>query len=258
MHSRVHLLLRWTGTRGLTRRFGARWQPDRLRVALPAPSRPSRNARRSMWPWSELRCRLLDVRKTYNQRVMAMTKRLLLTFMLLAASIQAAAVDYTDIWYNPSESGWGVNVVQSDTFLFMTFFIYGADNKPTWFTAQVNEDASGNFNGTLFATTGTYYILPWVGVTASPVGSASFQPQGPYIAKLVYIVTGVGTVTKIIQRQPLTAITIGGNYVGGVVIARSLCANSGNGTVTANISISQPLNNVGPASVGIARADGVS
>jgi hypothetical protein len=189
---------------------------------------------------------------------MAMMKRFLLTFLLLTASAQAAAVDYTDIWFNPSESGWGVNVVQSDTFLFMTFFIYGADNKPTWFTAQVNQDASGNFNGTLFATTGTYYILPWVGVTVSPVGSASFQPQGPYTAKLVYIVNGVGTVTKIIQRQPLTTITIGGNYIGGVVITRSLCANSANGAVTANISISQPLNNVGPASVGIARADGVS
>jgi hypothetical protein len=189
---------------------------------------------------------------------MAMIKRLLLTFMLLTASMQATAVDYTDIWYNPSESGWGVNVVQSDTFLFITFFIYGADNKPTWFTAQVNQDSSGNFNGTLFATTGTYYILPWVGAAVSAVGSASFQPQGPYTARLVYTVNGVGTVTKTIQRQSLTTIIIGGNYIGGVVIARSLCGNSGTGSVTANISISQPLNNVGPASLGVARADGVS
>ena len=211
-----------------------------------------------MWPWSESRCWLLDVRKTYNQRVVAMLKRLLLTFLLLTASMQAAAVDYTDIWFNPSESGWGLNVVQSDTFLFMTFFIYGPDGKPTWFTAQVNEDSAGNFNGTLYATNGTYYLLPWAGVTAAAVGTASFQPLGPYTARLVYIVNGVGTVTKTIQRQSLTTITIGGNYTGGVVIVRSLCANSGSGTVTANISISQPLNNVGPVSLGIARADGVS
>src|SRR6266851_2661215 len=134
---------------------------------------------------------------------MAMMKRFLLTFLLLTASAPAAAADYTDIWFNPSESGWGLNVVQSDTFLFMTFFIYGADNKPTWFTAQVNQDASGNFNGALFASTGTYYILPWVGVTTAAVGSASFQPQGPYTAKLVYSVNGVGTVTKTLQRQQL-------------------------------------------------------
>jgi len=211
-----------------------------------------------MWPWSESRCWLLDIRKTYNQRVMAMMKRFLLTFLLLTASAQAVAVDYTDIWFNPSESGWGLNVVQSDTFLFMTFFIYGADNKPTWFTAQVNQDSSGNFNGTLYATNGTYYLIPWAGVTVAAVGTASFQPTGPYTARLVYIVNGVGTVTKTIQRQPLTTIIVGGSYTGGVTIARSLCANGAIATVTANISISQPLNNVGPTSVGLARADGVS
>ncbi len=66
-----------------------------------------------------------------------MMKRLLLSFFLVIASAQAAAVDYTDIWYNPAESGWGMNVVQSDSFMFLTFFIYGSDNKPTWFTGQV-------------------------------------------------------------------------------------------------------------------------
>src|ERR1700674_1392109 len=105
-----------------------------------------------------------------------MLKRLLLTLLLLTASAQAAATDYTDIWYNPNESGWGVNVVQSDTFMFLTFFIYGADSKPTWFTGQVTLDASTNFNGTLFATTGTYYILPWAGASAVAAGTVSFQP----------------------------------------------------------------------------------
>ena len=33
----------------------------------------------------------------------------------------AAATDYTDIWYIEAEAGWGGNVVQSDTFLFITF-----------------------------------------------------------------------------------------------------------------------------------------
>ena len=71
-----------------------------------------------------------------------MLRRLLLTLLLLTASAQAAATDYTDIWYNPAENGWGVNVVQSDVSLFLTFFIYGADSKPTWFTGQVTQDSS--------------------------------------------------------------------------------------------------------------------
>ena len=36
----------------------------------------------------------------------------------------------------PSESGWGVNFVQSDNFIFATFFIYGPNNQPIWYTAQ--------------------------------------------------------------------------------------------------------------------------
>jgi len=161
--------------------------------------------------------------------VIAMLKRLLLILLLLTASAQAAATDYTDIWYIPAEAGWGVNVVQSDTFMFITFFIYGADGKPTWFTGQVTRDASGNFNGTLYSTIGTYYISPWAGFSGGPVGTVSFQPLGPYSAKLIYTVNGIGAVTKTIQRQPLLRFNgVGtngvGTYSGGQSGAYSNCS----------------------------------
>ena len=78
-----------------------------------------------------------------------MLKRLFLALLLFAAAGRAAAIDFTDIWFLAAESGWGVNVVQSDNFLFVTFFIYGADGTPTWYTAQLTLDASGNYNGPL-------------------------------------------------------------------------------------------------------------
>jgi hypothetical protein len=176
-----------------------------------------------------------------------MLKRLFVAILLFAAAGRAAAVDYTDIWYLPAENGWGVNVVQSDNFLFITFFIYGADGKPTWYTGQVTLDASGNYNGTLYATTGTYFILPWVGssVVATPVGTVSFQPTGPSTAKLIYIVNGIGTVTKLIQRQTLTPITIGGVYIGGQRGVYSGCSNgSSNGSYTDffNLQVTQTTN----------------
>jgi hypothetical protein len=191
-------------------------------------------------------------------RVIAMLKRLLLTLILLSASAQVAATDYTDIWYNPQESGWGLNVVQSDSFMFLTFFIYGADSKPTWFVGQVSQDSSNNFNGTLYSTTGTYYILPWGGDAVTPAGTVSFQPLDSYTAKLVYTVNGVGTVNKTIQRQPLTPSALSGDYTGGLVLAQTQCANSGSGTLTVNASVSQPLNNVGSTTIGMARADGIT
>ena len=52
-----------------------------------------------------------------------MLKRLLLALLLLSATIRVNAADYTDLWWNPAEGGWGVNLVQSDNFMFVTFFI---------------------------------------------------------------------------------------------------------------------------------------
>ena len=143
-----------------------------------------------------------------------MLKRFVLAVLLLLAAGRAAAVDYTDIWYIPAESGWGVNVVQSDATIFLTFFIYGPDNKPTWYVATVTtQDAGLNFNGPLYSTNGTSFTLPWVPPVpaGAQVGTASFQPTGPYTARLVYTLTSgpiLATVTKAIQRQTLTIIPL--------------------------------------------------
>jgi hypothetical protein len=155
-----------------------------------------------------------------------MIGRLALGVLLSIAALRAFAADFTDIWYLPNEAGWGVNVVQSDNFLFITFFVYGPDGHPTWYTAQVTKDASGNFNGTLFSTMGTYFALPWTGFTGGPVGTVSFQPTGPSTAKLVYTATGAPTVTKNIQRQTLTSIALGASYSGGQAGEYSRCTNS--------------------------------
>jgi hypothetical protein len=155
-----------------------------------------------------------------------MIRRLLLGILLSIAALRAVAADFTDIWYLPAEAGWGVNVVQSDNFLFITFFVYGADGHPTWYTAQVTKDDSGNFNGTLFSTMGTYFALPWTGFTGGPAGTVSFQPTGPSTAKLVYAVVGLPTVTKNIQRQTLTSIVLGGSYSGGQAGEYSGCTDS--------------------------------
>ncbi|HEY7943952.1 MAG: hypothetical protein ACHP7M_14065 [Burkholderiales bacterium] len=144
-------------------------------------------------------------------------RRLILAVLLLAAAFGARATDYTDIWFNHTESGWGVNVVQSDAFLFLTFFIFGPDNKPTWYVANITEDANGNFNGPLYATTGTYFGAPWNPADtagSAQVGTASFQPTSAYTANLAYSVTGGPSVVKAIERQALTSIALGGAYDG--------------------------------------------
>ena len=154
-----------------------------------------------------------------------MMKRLVLIAFLLFASTNAGADGYGDVYYNPAEPGWGVFLVQSDVTQFMAFFIYGPDGKPTWYTAQLTQDANGNFSGPLYATTGTYFANPWQGFNVATVGTASFEPTDAYHATLRYSLTGGPSVVKSIQRQTLTPYQLAGNYSGSMSGTVSGCSD---------------------------------
>jgi hypothetical protein len=141
--------------------------------------------------------------------------------------VRANALEYTDVYYNPAESGWGVFLVQSDVTQFVALFIYGTDNKPTWYTATLKQDAAGNYNGQLIATTGSYFGSNWNSsqLTVNPVGTISFQPTDSYRATVTYALNGGPTVTKSVQRQTLTAYQLPGNYSGSMSGTRSSCTN---------------------------------
>ena len=53
----------------------------------------------------------------------AVLKRLALSVALLFAAARADALEYTDVYYNPDEAGWGIFLVQSDIDQFIAFFI---------------------------------------------------------------------------------------------------------------------------------------
>ena len=188
-----------------------------------------------------------------------------LLFVACLAALPARAGYYTDIWYNALESGWGVNVVQSDNFLFLTFFIYGPDNKPTWYAGNLQWDGA-KYSGGLFQTNGTYWALPWNPAdhpAATQVGTASFTPDSlnAYQATLMYSVTGVGAVTKAIERQTLTSIALGGTYVGGQVGGYTNCSNNNqNGGYTDNftLTVAQTTSGVATLTFSYASAGGAT
>jgi hypothetical protein len=163
-----------------------------------------------------------------------MIRRFLLALALLAASVSAQAGYYTDLWYKPTEPGWGVNLVQADDFIFATFFIYGTDGKPTWYSAHLVWNGTDAYTGDAFANQGTFFGVPWN--TANNVhvkaGTASFTPSAAnsYQGTLTYSITGVGAATKAIERQSLTAPALGGTYVGGQPGAYAGCTQPANST----------------------------
>ena len=147
----------------------------------------------------------------------------------MTAAFCVQAKEYTDVYYDPAESGWGFFLVQSDTFQFLAFFIYGSDGKPTWYVALLGDDGTGTdtYTGQIFATTGTYFPLPWNPAQYSPTaaGTATFKATDSYHAMFTYTVNGVGTVTKTVQRQTLTPYVLSGNYSGSLVGSISACGN---------------------------------
>jgi hypothetical protein len=171
-------------------------------------------------------------------------KRLLLALLLLGAALEAAANDYTDIWYNPAQQGYGFNFVQSNQFIFATFFVYGAGGQPTWLVAGLDWDGLGSYTGNLYAATGTSYGAPWNPANYAPaqVGTAAFTPSAGnnWQGTLNYVVqSGVaGTaatpdkvataVTVSIERQTLAHIPSAGAYAGALVSYYSGCETPAN------------------------------
>jgi hypothetical protein len=165
-----------------------------------------------------------------------------LCIALLAAPLPAAATDYTDIWYIAKEAGWGVNLVQADDVLFVTFFIYGPNNQPTWFVAIMSRDSNGNFAGNLFSTVGPYFGGPWDPALYSPTlaGTASFVPASPYTGTLRYTPINGPNVEKSIERQTLQTIALGANYIGGQTGTYTSCTDgslNGSYNDTYNLSV---------------------
>jgi hypothetical protein len=118
---------------------------------------------------------------------------------------RATASNYTDLWWNPLESGWGINFAHQGNVIFGTLFTYDTDNKGMWLVMSAgSKQVDGSFKGELYRTTGTPFNAPVVGgtVTASvtPVGTMTVRFINGENATLTYTVNGV-TVTKLIQRQ---------------------------------------------------------
>jgi hypothetical protein len=172
--------------------------------------------------------------------------------MLVVSAARATAVspNYTDLWWNPAESGWGVTVTQEASVMFVTFFVYAANNQPAWFTATLNQTVPGNdassFSGDLYQTTGPYYGASSFNppVVETKVGTVSFSPSGAGNATLQYSVNST-QVTKQIERQTLRGDSLVGSYLGGTSdVVTSGCLTPGqNGLVTEDpgvITITQP------------------
>jgi hypothetical protein len=185
--------------------------------------------------------------RAIRRRILALARGLAVAAAALAmtgnALATSATTDASDIWWSPSEPGWGMQLVNTGTFIFATVFIYGTDGKPTWITGELSLGTNFTFTGPTYANTGPYYGGPWNSalVTQRQVGTMTFVLDSVDTGQLSYTVDGVA-VTKAVERQFLTQDSYAGNYLGTVYLATTGCTNAASNvksSVAGALSITQ-------------------
>ena len=148
---------------------------------------------------------------TYNGA--AVTKHIMresfsssVTTCTATAASRTGATNYQDLWWNPSESGWGMNVTQQGSVAFATLFDYDAAGHATWWVMSNGAQTSpGVFTGALYSVTGPVFNAnPWTAIAATAVGTMTLQFTSGTTGSLTYSVNGT-TVQKSIQRQTFSS-----------------------------------------------------
>jgi lysyl endopeptidase len=121
------------------------------------------------------------------------------------AGSRAGATNYQDLWWNPSESGWGLNVTHQGNTLFATLFTYAAAGQGLWLVLPAGlRQADGSFLGELYRTTGpAFNAVPFTPIGAgniTQVGTMRLRFQNGETGTLEYSVDGAN-VSKAIFRQ---------------------------------------------------------
>jgi len=112
-------------------------------------------------------------------------------------------LNYTALWWNPSESGWGLSINQHGPALFAAWYAYGIGGTPTWVVMPGGTWTSPTtIKGDLFATSGPPSTGPYNAsqVSTTKVGTGTIAFSGSDRAVLSYTVNGVSG-TKAIQKQ---------------------------------------------------------
>ncbi len=123
----------------------------------------------------------------------------------LSPSSSFPAFDYTDLWWNPNENGWGLNLVQHPNgIIFAIWYTYDANGKRTWYAMSSGTWLSSNtYQGQLYTASGPGYngAFDPNRVTRTAVGTGTLVFTDANNATWSYTVNGVSG-SKSITRLP--------------------------------------------------------
>ena len=117
---------------------------------------------------------------------------------------KGAAENYTDLWFNPAETGWGLNLVQQGETVFGTYFTYDAQGKGEWLVMpDARRSGGAGYSGTLARAHGPAFDAAWdpSKVSVTPVGSATVSFQSPTLGDFQQILDGERSVKGLVRMQ---------------------------------------------------------
>jgi hypothetical protein len=114
--------------------------------------------------------------------------------------------DYSGLWWDPDEPGWGVSVVQTpDNRVFAAWFTFDAQSQPTWMVMpQAAWKSSVALEGAIYRARGSAFDAPYdaarFGVDAAGTLRLEFGADGG--ATATFTVDGQ-TIVKPLRRQAI-------------------------------------------------------
>lgn len=129
-----------------------------------------------------------------------------LTRQPIATGANSPLADFTDLWWNPSEPGWGVGLIQQFGIVFATWYAYDDNGNPVWYVADkcplTSSSPGYNCKSDLYATKGTSLIAAWdaANTAVSKVGTVTFTFSDSKNGQMNYSINNVSG-TRSIMRQ---------------------------------------------------------
>ncbi len=115
--------------------------------------------------------------------------------------------NYQGLWWNPSESGWGVNLAQQGDLIYLTWYTYDEAGRPSWLAMLATRKSDNTFTGDVIEVHGSpYTAAPYDAAAkrAAVVGSGTLTFADDNTATFAYSAKSVS------RTVPLSKYPLGG------------------------------------------------
>lgn len=122
---------------------------------------------------------------------------------------RSTARNFQDIWWNPNESGWGLNIIHQDDVISVGLYTYDASGRDAWYLMApgTRQTGTSTYSGPLKRVTGPVFnTVPWTAIQETTVGNLSINFTSGNQGTLTYTINGQ-QVVKAIQRLVFSSPT---------------------------------------------------